>query len=115
VLTIAYLGMSLGIGVPSGHPGWGTLIPPLSRAGRGTSDHTRRPSHASGHCRSALCIVIVSIAGIAKKIAWARKSAEFDVKKGLLLAVRCGIFSSGMSFAMRCRQAPYKLRRSLWE
>jgi L-rhamnose-H+ transport protein len=49
----------------------------------------------------ALCgIVIVSLAGHRKEIALGSEVREFDVKKGLLLAVMCGIFSSGMSFAI---------------
>ena len=28
------------------------------------------------------------------------KAEEFNLKKGLVLAVMCGIFSAGMSFAM---------------
>jgi L-rhamnose-H+ transport protein len=49
----------------------------------------------------ALCgIVTVSVAGHRKEIALGSAVREFDVKKGLLLAVMCGIFSSGMSFAI---------------
>ena len=49
----------------------------------------------------ALCgIVIVSVAGHRKEIALGSEIREFDVKKGLLLAIMCGIFSSGMSFAI---------------
>jgi L-rhamnose-H+ transport protein len=49
----------------------------------------------------ALCgVVIVSIAGHRKEIALGAETREFDVKKGLLLAVMCGIFSSGMSFGI---------------
>jgi L-rhamnose-H+ transport protein len=49
----------------------------------------------------ALCgIVTVSIAGHHKEIALGSEIREFNVKKGLLLAVMCGIFSSGMSFAI---------------
>jgi L-rhamnose-H+ transport protein len=42
----------------------------------------------------------VSVAGHRKEIALGSEIREFDVKKGLLLAIMCGIFSSGMSFAI---------------
>ena len=40
------------------------------------------------------------MAGHRKEIALGSEIREFDVKKGLLLAIMCGIFSSGMSFAI---------------
>ncbi len=43
---------------------------------------------------------IVTRAGQLKERKMGIKAEEFNLKKGLLLAVMCGIFSAGMSFAM---------------
>jgi L-rhamnose-H+ transport protein len=45
-------------------------------------------------------VAIVSYAGHQKEIQLGAEVREFNVKLGLLLAVMCGIFSSGMSFAI---------------
>ena len=45
-------------------------------------------------------VAIVSYAGHQKEIQLGSEVREFNVKLGLLLAVMCGIFSSGMSFAI---------------
>jgi L-rhamnose-H+ transport protein len=45
-------------------------------------------------------VVMVSYAGHQKEVQLSGKVREFNVKLGLLLAVLCGIFSSGMSFAI---------------
>ncbi|MBZ4359489.1 L-rhamnose/proton symporter RhaT, partial [Mycobacterium tuberculosis] len=42
---------------------------------------------------------IVTRAGQLKERKMGIKAEEFNLKKGLLLAVMCGIFSAGMSFA----------------
>ena len=36
------------------------------------------------------------------------KAEDFNLKKGLLLAVMCGIFSAGMSFAMNAAKPMMK-------
>src|SRR5580700_2028851 len=101
-LTMRYLGMSLGIGVAIGVTlVVGTLIPPLIH-GQARELITTRGGQLTllgivvAHCG----IVLVSIAGHRKEIALGSEIREFDVKKGLLLAIMCGIFSSGMSFAI---------------
>src|ERR1700735_3553735 len=101
-LTMRYLGMSLGIGVASGVTlVVGTLIPPLIHGQARQLVSTRGGLLTLLGIAVALCgIVIVSVAGHRKEIALGSQIREFDVKKGLLLAVMCGIFSSGMSFAM---------------
>ena len=45
-------------------------------------------------------VAIVSYAGHQKEIQLGAEVQEFNVKLGLALAVMCGIFSSGMSFAI---------------
>src|SRR6201996_8031838 len=101
-LTMRYLGMSLGIGVAIGVTlVVGTLIPPLVHGQAGQLVHTRGGLLTLLGIAVALCgIVIVSIAGHRKEQALGAEVREFDVRKGLLLAVLCGIFSSGMSFAI---------------
>jgi L-rhamnose-H+ transport protein len=101
-LTMRYLGMSLGIGVAIGVTLIvGTLIPPLvhgqflylvsTRGGRLT---------LLGIAVALSGVAIVSAAGHRKELALGAETREFDLKKGLLLAILCGIFSSGMSFAI---------------
>jgi L-rhamnose-H+ transport protein len=101
-LTMRYLGMSLGIGVAIGVTlVVGTLIPPLVHGQAAELVQTRGGLLTLLGIVVALCgIVVVSIAGHKKEQALGAKVREFDVKKGLLLAVMCGIFSSGMSFAI---------------
>jgi L-rhamnose-H+ transport protein len=101
-LTMRYLGMSLGIGVAIGVTlVVGTLVPPIlhgqlvylftSRSGLFTM---------SGVALALVGIAIVSWAGHQKEQRMGIRTEEFNLGKGLLLAVMCGIFSSGMSFAI---------------
>lgn len=101
-LTMRYLGMSLGIGVAIGVTlVVGTLIPPilhgqlryllLSRNGHFTM---------AGIAVALLGIAVISHAGHLKEQRMGIRAEEFSLKKGLVLAVLCGIFSSGMSFAI---------------
>ena len=101
-LTMRYLGMSLGIGVAIGVTlVVGTIIPPLIH-GQAAELVTTRGGLLTllGIAVALLGICIVSIAGHQKEKALGAQVREFDVKKGLMLAVLCGIFSSGMSFAI---------------
>ena len=101
-LTMRYLGMSLGIGVAIGVTlVVGTLIPPLAHGQARELVTTRGGLLTMLGIVVALCgIVTVSLAGHRKEIALGSEIREFNVKKGLLLAIMCGIFSSGMSFAI---------------
>jgi L-rhamnose-H+ transport protein len=101
-LTMRYLGMSLGIGVAIGVTlVVGTLVPPIvhgqlaylltSRSGLFTM---------SGVLLALIGIGIVSWAGHQKEERMGVRAEEFNLTRGLLLAVMCGIFSSGMSFAI---------------
>jgi L-rhamnose-H+ transport protein len=101
-LTMRYLGMSLGIGVAIGITLIvGTIVPPLvhgqlvylftSRSGQFT---------LAGILLALVGIAIVSWAGHQKEQRMGVRTEEFNLRKGLLLAVLCGIFSSGMSFAI---------------
>jgi len=101
-LTMRYLGMSLGIGVAIGVTLIvGTLIPPLVHGQMHYLFSTRGGLLTLLGIVVALAgVAITSVAGHRKEIALGTETREFDVKKGLLLAVACGIFSSGMSFAI---------------
>jgi L-rhamnose-H+ transport protein len=94
-LTMRYMGMSLGIGVAIGVTLIvGTLIPPLIHGQAAMLLATR-----SGQLTLA-GVATVSYAGHQKELQLSGEVREFNVKLGLLLAVLCGIFSSGMSFAI---------------
>jgi L-rhamnose-H+ transport protein len=101
-LTMRYLGMSLGIGVAIGVTlVVGTLIPPIvhGRLLYLLTSHGGRFTIA-GILLALVGIAVVSWAGHQKEQRMGIRAEEFNLKKGLLLAVLCGIFSSGMSFAI---------------
>jgi len=102
-LTMRYMGMSLGIGVAIGVTlVVGTLVPPLMHGQAGTLFTTRSGLfNMAGVLVALIGVAIVSYAGHQKEEQLkATNSSEFNVLLGLGLAVMCGIFSSGMSFAM---------------
>ena len=101
-LTMRHLGMSLGIGVAIGVTlVVGTLVPPLIH-GQATMLFTTRSGllTMAGILVALIGIAIVSYAGHQKELQMGAEVREFNVKLGLALAVMCGIFSSGMSFAI---------------
>lgn len=101
-LTMRYLGMSLGIGVAIGVTlVVGTLIPPLVHGQLlGLIESKGGAFSVAGIVVALTGIVIVTLAGHRKEKALGRSAEQFDLRKGILLAVMCGIFSSGMSFAI---------------
>ena len=102
-LTMRYMGMSLGIGVAIGVTlVVGTLVPPFMH-GQAAMLFTTRSGlyNMAGVLVALIGVAIVSYAGHQKEEQLkATNSSEFNVLLGLGLAVMCGIFSSGMSFAM---------------
>jgi L-rhamnose-H+ transport protein len=101
-LTMRHLGMSLGIGVAIGVTlVVGTLVPPLLH-GQGAMLFATRSGllTMAGVFVALIGVAIVSYAGHQKEIQLGREVKEFNVKLGLLLAVMCGIFSSGMSLGI---------------
>jgi len=105
-LTMRYLGMSLGIGVAIGVTLIvGTLVPPVMH-GQGAMLLTTRSGliTMSGVFVALIGVAIVSWAGHQKEVQLKGHLEEFNVGLGLLLAVLCGIFSSGMSFAIDAAQ-----------
>jgi L-rhamnose-H+ transport protein len=101
-LTMRHLGMSLGIGVAIGVTlVVGTLIPPLLHGQAAMLFITRSGQLTMAGILVALIgVATVSYAGHQKEVQLSNQAREFNVKLGLLLAVLCGIFSSGMSFAI---------------
>ena len=102
-LTMRYLGMSLGIGVAIGVTlVVGTLIPPLMHGQFAFLFETKGGLLTmAGVLVALLGVAIVSYAGHQKEVQLRGEAAEeFNLTRGLLLAVMCGIFSSGMSFAI---------------
>jgi len=101
-LTMRYLGMSLGIGVAIGVTlVVGTLVPPIMHGQFMYLFTSRSGIFTLGGIGLALAgIAIVSFAGHQKEQRLGKRAEEFNLMKGLLLAVMCGIFSSGMSFAI---------------
>jgi L-rhamnose-H+ transport protein len=101
-LTMRHLGMSLGIGVAIGVTlVVGTLVPPLMH-GQGAMLFTTRSGllTMAGVLLALIGVAIVSYAGHQKEVQLRGEIQEFNLSLGLLLAVMCGIFSSGMSFAI---------------
>src|SRR6185437_9250310 len=101
-LTMRHLGMSLGIGVAIGVTlVVGTLVPPLLHGQGAVLFSTRSGLFTlAGIVVALIGIAIVSVAGREKEVQIGKGAEEFNVKLGLTLAILCGIFSSGMSFAL---------------
>ncbi|WP_158781504.1 L-rhamnose/proton symporter RhaT [Pantoea sp. BAV 3049] len=101
-LTMRYLGMSMGIGIAIGITlVVGTLMTPLLQ-GRFVELFSSEGGRLTllGVLVALAGVAIVSRAGLLKERAMGITAEEFNLKKGLLLAVMCGVFSAGMSFAM---------------
>ncbi len=101
-LTMRHLGISLGVGVAIGVTlVVGTLIPPLLH-GQGAALFTTKSGlyTMAGVLVALLGVALVSFAGHQKELQQRGELQEFNLKLGLLLAVLCGVFSSGMSFAI---------------
>jgi L-rhamnose-H+ transport protein len=101
-LTMRHLGMSLGIGIAIGVTlVVGTLIPPLLHGQAAMLFETRSGLFTlAGVIVALIGVATVSYAGHQKEAQLSGESREFNVKLGLFLAIMCGIFSSGMSFAI---------------
>lgn len=105
-LTLRYLGISLGYGVAIGITLIvGTMLPPiLNLTIFNLIASTKGVIAIFGVFVALLGVIIVSIAGHKKELETNVKNEEFNVKKGLLIAVFCGITSSFMAFAIEAGQ-----------
>lgn len=106
-LTMRYLGMSLGYGVALGIcSACGTLIPPLFRGQLGAIAATNAGRMTlAGIAVSVLGIALAALAGRAKERELpdaAKREAvrEFALRKGLAVALFCGVMSACMAFAL---------------
>jgi L-rhamnose-H+ transport protein len=105
-LTMRHLGMALGIGVAIGVTLIvGTLVPPIIH-GQAAALFTTKSGllTMTGVLTAVIGVGIVSWSGHLKEVQLNGHLQEFNVGLGLLLAVICGIFSSGMSFAIDAAQ-----------
>lgn len=114
-LTMKYLGMSMGIGIAIGITLIiGTLMTPIlqGRFGELMASSGGKMT-LLGVVIAVIGVAIVSYAGLLKERAIGIKAEEFNLKKGLILAVMCGIFSAGMSFAMSAAQPMHDAAASI--
>ncbi|TKI06097.1 L-rhamnose/proton symporter RhaT [Martelella alba] len=105
-LTMRFLGMSMGIGIAIGITLIvGTLMTPIihGRFGELVASSGGRIT-LLGVLVALVGVGIVTYAGVLKERALGIRTEEFNLKKGLTLAILCGIFSAGMSFAMDAAQ-----------
>ncbi|MDR3432409.1 MAG: L-rhamnose/proton symporter RhaT [Rouxiella aceris] len=114
-LTMRYLGMSLGIGIAIGITLIiGTLMTPILQGKIGLLFGTIGGQLTLlGVVVAVIGVAIVSYAGYLKEQALGIKAEEFNLRKGLILAVMCGIFSAGMSFAMSAAVPMHQAAKAL--
>ena len=107
-LMIRYLGVGLGLAIGCGLcSAAGTLIPPILN-GKVSELYDTSAAQASlvGVVASLLGIVLVGMAGMSKESELPEEEkkkavAEYDFKKGILVAIFSGLMSSGMSFGLQ--------------
>ena len=101
-LTMRHLGISLGVGVAIGVVlVVGTLVPPIMHGQiRALFESGSGPLTMEGLLLALIGVGFVSYAGHQKEIQLRGELREFNLKLGVTLAILCGIFSSGMAFAM---------------
>jgi L-rhamnose-H+ transport protein len=101
-LTMRYLGMSLGIGIAIGVTlVLGTLFPPMLHGQLLSLFETQSGLlNLGGMLLALIGVGVVSYAGRKKELQLGDTAQNFELGKGILLALACGVFSSGMSFAI---------------
>lgn len=115
-LTMRYLGMSLGMGVALGYcAAFGTLIPPIAKAiapslpvGSSIVDIATSTSGQVTLAGVAVCLLgigIAALAGLTKEREMPEEQkkkaiAEFNFKKGILVATFSGIMSACFAFGL---------------
>jgi len=107
-LMIRYLGVGLGLAIGCGIcSAAGTIIPPVI-AGQFDKLYGTASANAAlvGVVVSVLGIVLVGMAGMSKENELPEEEkkkavAEYDFKKGLMVAIFSGLMSAGMSFGLQ--------------
>ncbi len=101
-LTMRYMGLALGIGIAIGTTlVAGTLLPPFAKGDFFFLFQSKSGLYSlAGIIVALLGVAVVTYAGYQKEKQLGISAEQFDIKKGLALAVLCGLFSSGMSFAI---------------
>ena len=101
-LTMRHLGISLGVGGAIGVVLMvGTLMPPILHGQAAELLTTKSGLYTMAGVLVALIgVAVVSYAGHQKELQLRGELKEFNLKLGLTLAILCGIFSSGMAFAI---------------
>ncbi|HCQ7060183.1 L-rhamnose/proton symporter RhaT [Klebsiella oxytoca] len=114
-LTMRYLGMSMGIGIAIGITLIvGTLMTPILNGQFDVLINTKGGQMTLlGVLVAVIGVGIVTRAGQLKERKMGIKAEDFNLKKGLLLAVMCGIFSAGMSFAMNAAKPMHEAAAAL--
>ncbi|EFY5212561.1 L-rhamnose/proton symporter RhaT [Shigella flexneri] len=114
-LTMRYLGMSMGIGIAIGITLIvGTLMTPIINGNFDVLLNTEGGRMTLlGVLVALIGVGIVTRAGQLKERKMGIKAEEFNLKKGLVLAVMCGIFSAGMSFAMNAAKPMHEAAAAL--
>jgi len=109
-LMIRYLGVGLGLAMGLGiTSAAGTLIPPMLKGREAITAMFTTPAgliSVAAALVSVIGIVFVGMAGMSKSNELPEEEkrkavAEFNFRKGLLLAIFCGLTSSGMSFGLQ--------------
>lgn len=109
-LMIRYLGVGLGLAMGAGlTSAAGTLIPPLLKGGDAVNAMVSTASGQVSLASAAISIVgivFVGLAGMSKEGELSEEQkkqsvAEFNFKKGLMVAMFSGLMSSAMSFGLQ--------------
>lgn len=113
-LTMRYLGMSMGIGIAIGITLIvGTLMTPIINGNFDVLINTKGGQMTLlGVLVAVIGVGIVTRAGQLKERKMGIRAEEFNLKKGLILAVMCGIFSAGDVFRHERRQTDARSRSS---
>lgn len=114
-LTMRYLGMSMGIGIAIGITLIvGTLMTPILNGHFDVLINTQGGRMTLlGVLVAVIGVGIVTRAGQLKERKMGIRAEEFNLKKGLMLAVMCGVFSAGMSFAMNAAKPMHEAAAAL--
>lgn len=101
-LTVRYIGLSLGIGMAQGtNLAAGTLLPPIVNGQFAALLQSRAGLISLAGVAVALVgVAIVAWAGHERELVRHSQQGEFNISLGILLAVACGLSSSGMAFAI---------------